>query len=179
MIRRPPRSTLFPYTTLFRSSFDDGASWQSLRLNLPIVPVHDLAVKEGDLVAATHGRSFWILDDVSPLRQLARAVPRESLHLFKPRDSYRVDWGGGFGGGGSDAHPVGKNPPRGAMIYYWLKNKNQDVRLDILDAAGRLIRRLSSRQDSLPAADSPRGGRGKPQRPDSPKPHRGNDPGEY
>ncbi|PYP13749.1 MAG: hypothetical protein DMD52_15455, partial [Gemmatimonadetes bacterium] len=53
-------------------SFDDGASWQSLRLNLPIVPVHDLVVKEGDIVAATHGRSFWILDDVSPLRQLAR-----------------------------------------------------------------------------------------------------------
>src|SRR5439155_653974 len=95
-------------------SFDDGANWQSLRTNLPIVPVHDLAVKEGDLVAATHGRSFWILDDISPLRQLARAIPRESVHLFKPRDAYRVDWGGGFGGGGSDAHPVGKNPPSGA-----------------------------------------------------------------
>src|SRR2546422_7005620 len=105
MIRRPPRSTLFPYTTLFRSpatefvrvvredpvrrgllfagtergvwvSFDDGVSWQSLRRNLPLVPIHDLVIKEGDLVAATHGRSFWILDDISPLRQLSRATPK-------------------------------------------------------------------------------------------------------
>jgi len=148
-------------------SFDDGANWQSLRTNLPIVPVHDLAVKEGDLVAATHGRSFWILDDIAPLRQLARAIPRESVHLFKPRDAYRVDWGGGFGGGGSDAHPVGKNPPSGALIYYWLKNKNQEVKLDILDAGGRLIRSFTSRQDSLTAADSARGDSVKHQRTDS------------
>ena len=137
-------------------SFDDGASWQTLRRNLPIVPVHDLAIKEGDLVAATHGRSFWILDDISPLRQLARATPRQAAHLFSPRDAYRVDWGGGFFPAGTDAHPVGKNPPNGAMIYYWLKEKNQDVTLDILDAAGRLIRSFASRQDSITAADSVR-----------------------
>jgi len=148
-------------------SFDDGANWQSLRTNLPIVPVHDLAVKEGDLVAATHGRSFWILDDIAPLRQLARAIPRESVHLFKPRDAYRVDWGGGFGGGGPEAHPVGKNPPSGAMIYYWLKSKNQEVKLDILDGGGRLIRSFTSRQDSLTAADSARGDSVKHQRTDS------------
>ncbi|HXL10762.1 MAG TPA: glycosyl hydrolase, partial [Gemmatimonadales bacterium] len=148
-------------------SFDDGANWQSLRTNLPIVPVHDLTIKEGDLVAATHGRSFWILDDLSPLRQLARAIPRESVHLFKPRDAYRVDWGGGFGGGGSDAHPVGKNPPSGAMIYYWVKNKNQEVKLDILDAGGRLIKSFTSRQDSLTAADSTRADSVKRQRTDS------------
>ena len=135
-------------------SFDDGANWQTLRLNLPIVPVHDLVIKEGDLVAATHGRSFWILDDISPLRQLSRAVPRGSAHLFKPRDAYRVEWGGGFGGGGNDAHPVGKNPPSGAMIYYWLKEKNREVRLDVLDAAGRVIRGFSSKQDSLATLDS-------------------------
>ena len=135
-------------------SFDDGASWQSLRRNLPIVPVHDLAIKEGDLIAATHGRSFWILDDVAPLRQLAPGTPGEAAHLFKPRDAYRVDWGGGFGGGGTDAHPVGKNPPSGAMVYYWLKDQNQDVTLDILDARGRLVRSFSSRQDSITAADS-------------------------
>ncbi len=137
-------------------SFDDGASWQSLRLNLPIVPVHDLAIKEGDLVAATHGRSFWILDDISPLRQLSRPVPREAVHLFKPRDAYRVDWGGGFFGGGTDAHPVGKNPPNGAMIYYWLKEKNREVRLEVLDAAGGVIRGFTSRQDSLTVLDSAR-----------------------
>src|SRR5439155_1117681 len=83
----------------------------------------------------------------APLRQLGRVVPRESVHLFKPRDAYRADWGGGSFGGGTDVHPVGKNPPSGAMIYYWLKSKNQDVRLDILDAAGRLIRSFTSRQD--------------------------------
>jgi len=135
-------------------SFDDGASWQSLRRNLPIVPTHDLAVKEGDLVAATHGRSFWILDDISPLRQLSRATPKAAAYLFKPRDAYRVDWGGGFFGGGTDAHPVGKNPPSGAMIYYWLKDKDRDVKLDILDAAGRVIHSFASKQDSITAADS-------------------------
>src|SRR5690242_5968273 len=135
-------------------SFDDGASWQTLRRNLPIVPVHDLAIKEGDLVAATHGRSFWILDDIAPLRQLARATPREAVHLFKPSDAYRVDWSGGFQLPASEAHPVGKNPPAGAMIYYWLKDKDRRVTLDILDGRGRLIRSFSSKQDSMTAADS-------------------------
>jgi photosystem II stability/assembly factor-like uncharacterized protein len=137
-------------------SFDDGANWQSVRRNLPIVPVHDLVIKEGDLVVATHGRSFWILDDIAPVRQLARATPRQAAHLFKPSDAYRVDWSGGFFSGGTDAHPVGKNPPTGALIYYWLKDKDQRVTLDILDAAGRVIRGFSSRQDSLTAADSVR-----------------------
>ena len=135
-------------------SFDDGANWQTLRRNLPIVPVHDLAIKEGDLVAATHGRSFWILDDITPLRQLARSTPREAVHLFKPRDAYRVDWSGGFQLPANEAHPVGKNPPSGAMIYYWLKDKDRTVTLDILDARGRLIRGFSSKQDSITKADS-------------------------
>src|SRR5439155_1182224 len=119
-------------------SFDDGAHWESLRRNLPIVPVHDLVIKEGDLVAATHGRSFWILDDISPLRELVRATPRAAAHLFKPRDAYRVDWSGGFTFPPNEAHPIGKNPPNGAIIYYWLKDKDRDVRLDILDAGGRV-----------------------------------------
>jgi photosystem II stability/assembly factor-like uncharacterized protein len=135
-------------------SFDGGANWQSLRCNLPIVPVHDLVIKDGDLVAATHGRSFWILDDISPLRQLVRATPREAAHLFKPRDAYRADWSGGFSFPPNEAHPVGKNPPNGAMIYYWLKDKGRAVTLDILDAAGRRIRAFSSKQDSLTVADS-------------------------
>jgi photosystem II stability/assembly factor-like uncharacterized protein len=147
-------------------SFDDGAHWQTLRLNLPIVPVHDLAIKDGDLVAATHGRSFWILDDVSPLRQLSPTVPAEDAHLFKPRDAFRVEWGGGSGGG-SDAHPVGKNPPSGAMIFYWLKAKNQEVTLDVLDARGTLIRSFTSNQDSLTAVDSTRADSVKRQRTDS------------
>ena len=137
-------------------SFDDGGHWESLRRNLPIVPVHDLVIKEGDLVAATHGRSFWILDDIAPLRELVRATPREAAHLFKPRDAYRVDWSGGFSFPPNEAHPVGKNPPNGAMIYYWLKDKDQRVTLDILDAAGHVVRSFTSRPDSLTAADSVR-----------------------
>jgi photosystem II stability/assembly factor-like uncharacterized protein len=135
-------------------SFDDGAHWQTLRRNLPIVPVHDLVIKEGDLVAATHGRSFWILDDISPLRQLQDSMLATDAHLFRPRDALRVDWGGGFGFGENAAHPVGKNPPNGAIVYYWLKNANQDVTLDVLDANGQVIRSFSSAQDSLTRADS-------------------------
>jgi photosystem II stability/assembly factor-like uncharacterized protein len=135
-------------------SFDDGARWQSLRRNLPIVPVHDLAITDGDLVAATHGRSFWILDDISPLRQLTPAIPQQAVHLFTPRDAYRVDWSGGFAVPPNEAHPVGKNPPNGAMIYYWLRDSHPAVTLEVLDATGRLIRRFTSAQDSLAAADS-------------------------
>ena len=135
-------------------SFDDGANWQRLRRNLPIVPVHDLAIKAGDLVAATHGRSFWILDDITPLRQLTADAVAGDAFLFKPRDAWRVEWGG-FGGG-SAAHPVGKNPPSGVMVSYWLKAKNQDVTLEVLDSAGRVIRSFSSKQDSLVAIDSAR-----------------------
>src|SRR5690349_1931633 len=78
---------------------DDGAHWQSLRLNLPIVPVHDLVYKEGDVVLATHGRSFYIMDDISTLEQMSDAVVASNAHLFKPRDQYRLASGGGFGGG--------------------------------------------------------------------------------
>ena len=136
-------------------SFDDGGHWQTLRRNLPIVPVHDLAIKDGDLIAATHGRSFWILDDIAPLEALTPAVVQADAHLFPLRDPYRVDWGGSDAG--SDAHPVGKNPASGAIVHYWLKTANQEVTLTILDSAGRVIRRFTSRQDSLTASDSSRG----------------------
>jgi photosystem II stability/assembly factor-like uncharacterized protein len=134
-------------------SFDDGGQWQSLRRNMPPVPVHDLALKDGDLIAATHGRSFWILDDITPLEALSPAVVQENAHLFRPRDPYRVDWGS------SDApaaHPVGKNPASGAVVYYWLKTAHQEVALTVLDSAGHVIRRFTSRQDSITAADSTR-----------------------
>jgi hypothetical protein len=147
---------------------DDGASWQKLQLNLPIVPVHDLTFKEGDLILATHGRSFWVMDNISSLEQLSSEVFASDAHLFKPRDQYRANFGGGFGGGrrgsGSGApaitpenapiHPVGANPPGGAMVQYWLKNANQDVELSLLDAQGKLIRTFSSRLDSVAYADS-------------------------
>ncbi|HXG69406.1 MAG TPA: hypothetical protein VNJ04_02205, partial [Gemmatimonadaceae bacterium] len=150
----------------------DGAHWQSLRRNLPIVPVHDLAVKEGDLVAGTHGRSFWILDDLSALRQMTPAVTRSSAHLFKPRKVYRASFGGGGGGAGGNTgaaggHPVGANPPSGGLVYYWLDKPRQVVTLDFLDPQARIIRSFTSRQDATVAADSVRADSVKSARADS------------
>ncbi len=144
-------------------SNNDGASWQRLQLNLPPVPVHDLAVHEGDLIAATHGRSFWIIDDLSPLRQLTPAVTSSPAHLFKPRDAYRVSFAGrGFGGGGGanagqagpPVHPVASSPAGGPVVHYWLQRRGHEVTLDFLDAQGKLIRSFTSKQDSATAADS-------------------------
>jgi len=135
-------------------SFDDGGHWQSMRRNLPIVPVHDLALKDGDLIAATHGRSFWILDDITPLESLTPAMLADTAHLFPVRDAYRVDWGGSDAG--TEAHPVGKNPPSGAIVQYLLKAAGQEVTVTVLDSAGHVIRRFTSRQDSIAAADSTR-----------------------
>ena len=135
-------------------SFDDGANWQSLRRNLPIVPIHDLAVKEGDLIAATHGRSFWILDDLSALRQMSPEIPRSPAHLFKPRKVYRAGFGGGGGNGAAGGHPTGANPPSGGIVYYSLAQPRQLVTLDFLDAQGKIIRSFTSQQDPTVAADS-------------------------
>ena len=143
-------------------SMDDGAHWGSLRLNLPIVPVHDLVFKEGDIVIATHGRSFYIMDDVTTLEQMSDAIEASNAHLFRPRDQYRLATGGGFGGGGgrgggapaqvtpenAPIHPTGQNPPAGVVVQYWLGAANDTVALDFLDATGKLIRGYSSKPDS-------------------------------
>ena len=121
--------------------------------------------KEGDLIAATHGRSFWIIDDLSPLRQLTPAVTASAAHLFKPRDAYRVSFAGrGFGGGGgASAGSAGRrctrwrtSPAGGPVVNYWLKQAGREVTLEFLDAQGKLIRSFTSRQDSATAADSVR-----------------------
>ncbi len=135
-------------------SFDDGANWQSLRLNLPMVPVHDLAIKEGDLIAATHGRSFWILDDLSALRQMSSDVSAASAHLFKPRRVYRAAFVGGGGDGAAGGHPSGGNPPSGAVVYYRLAQPRELVTMDFLDRGGKIIRSFTSQQDPTVAADS-------------------------
>ncbi len=131
-------------------SFDDGAHWRSLQINLPITPVHDLVIKNDDLVLATHGRSFWILDDVSPLRQFADSVAGEDMHLYQPATAYRVHTHTDDAG---DTSPrlafAGKNPPNGAVIYFYLKQApkpelKQEVKIEILDAAGSVIRKYSS-----------------------------------
>lgn len=136
------------------TSFDDGEHWQSLRRNLPIVPIHDLAVVDGDLIAATHGRSFWILDDVSPLRQIAPSTVQSNLHLFTPRRVYRASFVGGANAGAAGHPPRAGNPPSGAVIYYSLKSPRQLVTLDFLDAGGKVIRSFTSNQDSASAVDS-------------------------
>jgi photosystem II stability/assembly factor-like uncharacterized protein len=122
-------------------SFDDGERWQPLQIELPVTPITDLAVKHGDLIVATQGRSFWILDDLSPLRQMSAEVAAADAHLFTPREAYR------FGGGFSFSGPrvAGTNPPSGAMIFYTLNGEVEDeVRLEILDAGGEVLRRFSS-----------------------------------
>ena len=97
-------------------SFNDGGHWQPLQLDLPVSPVNDLVVKNDDLVVATHGRSFWILDDISPVQQYSPSQAAEEVHLFTPRPANHTVFGGG-----RDAGNAGKNPPPGAVIYYTLK----------------------------------------------------------
>ncbi|HEU4415283.1 MAG TPA: glycosyl hydrolase [Candidatus Angelobacter sp.] len=99
-------------------SWDDGANWQSLQGNLPVSPVYDLFVQGNDLLAATHGRAFWILDDLSPLQQYKPEVANDEVHLYPPSPANHTQFGGGFFGGGGDR---GQNPPGGAVIYYSLK----------------------------------------------------------
>ena len=132
------------------ASLDDGASWFSLRRNLPIVPVHDLAIKDGDLIAATHGRSFWVLDDLSALRQISAAALAKRAHVFAPRAAYRIAWDGGFGGGGGGGGTVGANPPSGVIVNYWLKQKARTLTVEFRDSTGRTVRSFAS--DTAPPA---------------------------
>jgi hypothetical protein len=126
-------------------SFDDGLHWQPLQLNLPATPIHDLVIHGNDLVAATHGRSFWILDDITPLRQLAPAVAASNAYLFKPATAMRIRPNVNHDTPLPAEEPLGTNPPAGAILYYYLKAApHDDVTLEILDARGKLVRRYSS-----------------------------------
>ena len=136
-------------------SRDNGAQWQPFPARFPVVPVTDLAVHRGDLVAATEGRAFWILDDLSTLRQHADSLLTAPLHLHAPRPAVLAEGQGGFGGGGRN---VGRNPPAGAMIHYRLgsaPDSTSPVTLELLDARGTVVRSFSSRAtdagDRLPA----------------------------
>jgi photosystem II stability/assembly factor-like uncharacterized protein len=128
-------------------SLDDGAHWQSMQLNLPTTPIHDLAVKDNDLVAATHGRAFWILDDVSPLRQASSAIANDDFHLYQPATVTRLH----FPDAVERKRPVGDNPPKGAILYYYLKAKpadKEEITIEITDAQGKSVRHLSNLQDN-------------------------------
>jgi hypothetical protein len=128
-------------------SFDNGKNWQSFQLNLPATPVTDLKIHRKDLVLSTQGRSFWIVDNLTPLHQLTDAIAQGTANLFKPREAYRFRYNAGFGGVESNrSNPADPQyPPAGAMIDYWLPNGlSGDVVLEILDATNSVIRRFSS-----------------------------------
>jgi photosystem II stability/assembly factor-like uncharacterized protein len=189
VIREDPvrRGLLFAGTeTGLYVSFDDGANWQPLRLNLPVVPVYDLLVKDGDLVAATHGRSFWILDDLTPLREMSEEIARQEAHLFTMRPTIRTRPlpGAGrspvpgknynLGLGAAAAYyetkkpdgtvertflDAGENPPNGVVVTYYLKDAPEgDVTLTFLDGQGNEIKTFSSREGGPGGgASDPRG----------------------
>jgi hypothetical protein len=126
-------------------SFDDGDHWHSLRLNMPLVAVHDLAVEQDDLVAATYGRSFWILDDISPLRHLGAQFNASAPHLFAPRSAIRVRRDENQDTPLPPEVPAGQNPPDGAILhYYFAERPSSDIELGIYDSAGTLIKNYSS-----------------------------------
>jgi len=127
-------------------SINDGDSWQPLQNNLPASPVHDLVIKDNDLVAATHGRAFWILDDISPLRQLTEKIKSESAHLFQPATAVRIRASTHGDTPLPPEEPAGENPPPGAIFYYYLKSPAQgEVKLEVLNAKGEVIRTYSSK----------------------------------
>ena len=126
-------------------SFNDGANWRPLKLNLPTTPVHDLTIKENDLVVATHGRAFWILDDITPLRQYTDDSAQKDAVLYTPATAYRIQ--AGASGERRASKRAGQNPPVGAVIYYFLKGapkKDSETKIEILDASGKVIRKYSS-----------------------------------
>ncbi len=153
-------------------SFDDGAHWERFQLNLPVTPIYDLQVKGTDLIAATHGRSFWILDDLTPLHQLTDEVRHQDAHLFTPRNTTRIKVYEGYGSDmdngvcyinagpltvayrkvklqnglmGKKFLDAGQNPPDGVFINYQLKDEpKEDINLAILDKDGKEIRSFSS-----------------------------------
>ena len=123
-------------------SFDDGAAWQSLKLNLPLTPVRDLQIqkRDKDLVVATHGRSFWILDDITPLYEIMDGLVRGDEHLYKPRLTYRTS-GGQFEG----LRDEGTNAPNGVMVRYYFRNAPaEEVRMQLIDSKGDTIVTWSS-----------------------------------
>jgi len=163
-------------------SFDDGANWQSLQTNLPVVPVWDIYVHNDDLVAATHGRSFWILDDLSSLQQYNPDFAKDDVHLYSPQTAVRAEFGGGFSGGGGE---IGQNPPSGAVIYYSLKTgikkpegkkdgeaqadggaagaKAAPITMEILDSKGQVIRKYPPKPQPSDETPGEEGGFGRPQ----------------
>jgi photosystem II stability/assembly factor-like uncharacterized protein len=132
-------------------SFDDGDHWQSLQLNLPAASMRDLAIHGDDLIVATHGRGFWVLDDITALRQINREVANSTAFLFRPADAINLTPGSDNGTPMPRDEPLAENPPFGAMIDYYLKSDaNGPVTLEILDPAGEVTRKYSSEDKTPP-----------------------------
>jgi photosystem II stability/assembly factor-like uncharacterized protein len=132
-------------------SRDDGKNWQQLKLNFPTVAVHDLVVKNNDLVVGTHGRSIWVLDSLTPLREMSPSITQSESHLFPVQPAIRYRYHSGFHGKG-----LGQNPPAGAIIDYYLKAKPKGIiTLDVLDAQGNLVATLKSKPEPEKKGDGP------------------------
>jgi len=126
-------------------SFDDGASWQPFQLNLPIVPITDLTIKEDNLIAATQGRSIWMIDDLTPLHQLSEAIAQKDMHLYQPKPTYRME-----GGYSKNVKGAGINHPDGVMLHFYLEEKPADsvtVALSFHEKDGTLIREFSTKAE--------------------------------
>ncbi len=126
-------------------SKDAGEHWTSLQLNLPTVPVHDLVIKDNDLLLATHGRAFWVLDDISPLRQQTDETAKADLWLYKPSPAFRTHIPSG-----EPSPTAGANHPNGAIFYAFTKTKPKQAKLEVLDRDGKVVRTLSSDVDLRP-----------------------------
>ena len=144
-------------------SFDDGDSWQPLQLNLPVTSVRDFAFYENDLIVATHGRGFWVIDDISALRQATEAIAKSDVYLFKPADPINDQQGGDNGTPLQKDEPQAPNPPNAAYIDYYLRTPSTDpVTVEVLDSAGTVVATYSSdptRQPPPPARGGFGGGR--------------------
>ncbi|HKJ91710.1 MAG TPA: hypothetical protein VJ957_01025, partial [Longimicrobiales bacterium] len=128
-------------------SFDDGDHWQSLRLNMPTTSVRDLIIHDNDLVVATHGRGFWILDDMTPIREMTPDIASKDAYLFKPETATRVRWDTNTDTPLPADEPAAENPPDGAVIDYWLKSDVKGpVTLEILGAGGEMRGRPERRE---------------------------------
>ena len=142
-------------------SFDDGESWQPFQLNLPVTSTRDFEIYENDLIVATHGRGFWVIDDISPLRQISDTIASAEAYLFKPGDSINMIEGGDNGTPLQKDEPQAPNPPNGAAIDYYLKTAaTGPVTIDILDSTGAVLHTFSSVPQREPAAGGRRGNAG-------------------
>jgi len=125
-------------------SFDDGDHWQSLRQNLPATSIRDLVIHGDDIVTGTHGRSFWILDNITPLRQINSEVVDSDAHFFAPQTTYRMRRDNNTDTPLPPEEPAGKNPPDGAMLDYFLRSAANELEIEIVDSTGKVVRKFSS-----------------------------------